>query len=181
MANAKTVALLVGATAINKAIASIKNRGAKLDADIQHAGLSVLAHVDAHGDTTVADSLINAMPKGGRRLALAEWLLANGKLRKLDGKDKDDAARMKAGAHFAYAKDRRTDMQAATEKPWYDHKKEAAVSSAYDAQAALAKVLARVTGGAIADSAAALVEARKIVAFLEKLQAPAEASDEALM
>lgn len=166
--------LYIGATAIQKAIASIKNRGAKLDADIQLTGLSVLAHVEQHGDTTVADKLIDAMPKGGRRLALVEWMLACGKLRKLDPKSKDDAARIKGGAHFAYDKSRATDMTLAEEKPWHEFKKEAPVSTAYDAQAALARVMERIkAGAALKDKAAALAMARALVAELEAPEAPA--------
>lgn len=176
MKDAKKTALLVGATAINKAIASIKNRGEKLDASIQLTGLSVIAHVDAHHDTTVADSLVNAMPKGGRRLALVEWLLANAKLRKLDGKDKADAERMRTGAHFGFDKARNTDMQGAEEKPWYEHKKEAPVATAFDAQAAVRKLIDRLkAGGEVQHKAEALAEARMLVELLETPSVVADA------
>ncbi len=163
-------ALIVGAAGIEKAIASIKNRGAKLDGDIQMAGLSVLAHVDKTGDTTLADRLLNAMPKGGRKLALAEWMLAYGRMRALAGKA--DAEALKAGRVFQYMHDRTTDMQGAEQTPWHEFRKEKAVSDAFDAQAAVKSLLARLKsanekGMSIQHAAEALTEARALVAVLE--------------
>ena len=138
--------LIIGASAIDKAIASIKNRGAKLDGDIQVAGLSVLAHVDAHGDTTLVDRLYNAMPKGSRRLALAEWLLAYGKVEALQANNPEHKERIKAGHVFGYAKGKNTDMESAEATPWHEFKKEKDVAEAFDVQAALASLLKRVQG-----------------------------------
>lgn len=69
----------MSAAEINKAIASIHTRGKKLDADIQTAGLSILNHANEHGDSTLADKLVLALPKGSRKLALTEWLLEIGR------------------------------------------------------------------------------------------------------
>ncbi len=136
--------LINGAAAIDKAILSIKNRGAKLDVDIQVAGLSVMAHIEAHGDTTLADRLYNAMPKGARRLALAEWMLAFGKVRALSKANKDDAAAIAEGRVFAYDKSKSTDMDSAIKTPWHEFRKEKEVAEAFDVQAAVQSLLKRV-------------------------------------
>lgn len=167
-----SVKLIVGTAAIDKAIASIKNRGAKLDNDIQIAGLSVLAHTAEHGDTGVMDRLVNAMPKSARKLALVEWMLAYGCARKLDPKNKDEALAIKEGRVFKYEKERKLDLEGAQEKKWHEFKPEAAVSTAFDAQSAVASLLARMRaaqqkGLNIEHREQALADARALVAMLE--------------
>lgn len=166
---AKALELLVGTSAINKAIASIKNRGAKLDNDIQLVGLSVLAHTAEHGDTSVMDALVNAMPKSARKLALVEWMLAYGRAEKLD--PKLDAEAIKAGRVFKYNKERKLDLVGATENKWWEFKPEASVQTAFDAQAAVASVLARMrkasaNGMTIEHKAEALAQAQALVLLL---------------
>lgn len=166
-----SIKLIVGTAAIGKAIASIKNRGAKLDNDIQLAGLSVLAHTAEHGDTSVMDSLVNAMPKSARKLALVEWMLAYGRARKLDPKSKDEAALIKAGAVFKFDKERKINLTGAQEKPWHEFKPEASVATAFDAQSAVAALLARMRGAAakgmtIEHKAQALADAKALVEML---------------
>ena len=171
----------MNAAEINKAIASIKTRGKKLDADIQTAGLSILNHANEHGDSTLADKLVQALPKGSRKLALVEWVLAFGKLRLLDKVNPEDAARIAAGAYFAYDKAKRTDLESAAAKPWFDFKPEAPILTAFDAQAAVQGVLSKMTkaiagGLEIQNRAHALELARKMVEALE--QAPVEVAED---
>lgn len=166
-----SVKLIVGTAAIDKAITSIKNRGAKLDNDIQLAGLSVLAHTAEHRDTGVMDRLVNAMPKSARKLALVEWMLAYGVARKLDPKNKDEAAAIKAGRVFQYEKERKLDLEGAQEKQWHEFKPEADVVTAFDAQSAVAALLARMRGAAakgltIEHKAQALADAKALVEML---------------
>lgn len=162
--------LIVSAALITKAIASIKNRGGKLDTDIHIAGVSVLAHAAEHGDTTLADKLVLAMPKGGRRLALVEWMLAYGQLAKLDPKaDKDAVA---AGRLFKLDRTKKYDEAGAMAESWVEFKPEADVLTAFDAQAAVASVVKRLkkaTEGKleIKGKAEALAEAQALVAALE--------------
>jgi hypothetical protein len=161
--------IIKGAAEIKKAITSISNRGAKLDADIHKAGVAVLSHATEHGDTTLADSLVNAMPKGGRKLALVEWMLAHGQLAKLDPKaDKDAIA---SGRIFKLDRTRTLDLEAAIATSWVEFKKEAAVHTAFDAQAAVKAVLARLQaanakGLTVENKAQALAEAQALVAAL---------------
>ncbi len=112
------IKLIEGTAAITKAIASIANRGKKLDNDIQLAGLSVLNHIQLHGDVTVANKLFDALPKGARRLALAEWFFAFGKL-----SANTDKASVKEGVHFVHDKSKSTALAGATEMPWYQMRK----------------------------------------------------------
>ena len=172
-------ALIVGAAAIQKAITSIATRGAKLDADIQHAGLSVLAHIRDHCDYTLAERLVTAMPKGARKLALVEWMLAYGSVRKLVKGAIDNAA-IAEGHVFAYDKTRTTNMEAAAETPWTEFKKEADVLTAFDAQAAVSAVLKRMLaaskgGLTIEHRAEALTEARALVLALTDAPAVSDA------
>jgi hypothetical protein len=165
--------IIKGVTLINKAIDSIKNRGAKLDSSIQLAGLSVLAHASEHGDTTCADRLIQAMPKGGRKLALVEWMLAYGQIRKLDPKQADEAARIKEGATFKLDRARTLDLESAQAKAWHEFKPEPSLATAFDAQAAVAALIARLKkaqegGLTIEHKSEALAQAKALVQALEQ-------------
>lgn len=140
---ATAVKLYGSAAEIDKAILSIKGRGVKLDADIQKAALSIIKHVDQHSDTTIADRLFNAMPAGSRRLALAEYLVAFGKMRTLKNDSPDDKARLALGHVFAFDKERKTDMEEAVKTPWYEMRKEPDVAEVFDVQAAVAALLKR--------------------------------------
>lgn len=59
--------------AIEKAIKSIANRGKRLDTDIHIAACSIAVHVEKHGDVTLVNRLIDAMPDGSRVNALRQW------------------------------------------------------------------------------------------------------------
>lgn len=166
------IEIIKGQALIIKAIDSIKNRGAKLDASIQQAGVSVLAHASEHGDTTCADRLVAAMPKGARKLALVEWALAFGQVRLLNKANPDEAARIKEGATFKLDRSKTLDIDSACEKLWHEFRKEADVATAFDAQKAVASVLARMrtaanNGLSIEHKAEALKEAQALVAMLE--------------
>lgn len=163
--------LIQGTAALDKAIASIKNRGAKLDNDIQNVGLSVMAHTAAHGDTSVMDRLVNAMPKSARKLALIEWMLAFGCARLLKKEDAEEALRMKEGAVFKFDKTRKLNLEGAQAKKWHEFKPEAAVATAFDAQAAVSNLLARMRSAAakgmtVEHKAEALADAEALVLML---------------
>lgn len=161
--------IMTSAAEITKAITSIKGRGAKLDADIHRAAVSILNHATEHGDTTLADNLVHAMPKGARKLALVEWMLAFGQIAKLDKEaDKDAIA---AGRLFKLDRTRKLDIEGAIATPWTDFKPEAAVLDAFDVQAAVASVMGRLTkaaaaGMTIKGKAEALAQAQALVAAL---------------
>lgn len=170
--------IIKGAALIAKAILSISNRGAKLDGDIHLAGVSVLAHVTEHGDTTLADKLVQAMPKGSRKLALVEWMLAHGQVSVLDAK-----AAKETGRVFAIDRAKTYDEAGAIATSWVEFRKEPEVSTAFDAGAAVAAVMKRLTaaskgGKAIEGKSEAIAQAK---ALLLALEAPAVAAPAALM
>jgi len=158
------MALIIGTKEIQKAVDSIKNRGAKLDASIQQAGLSVLNHIELHGDTTLADSLFNAMPKGARRLALVEWMLSYGMVRVLNSKNEMDKDALAAGRTFGIDRAKKTDLVAAAETMWFDMKKEGSVQEAFDVQAAVQSLLKRIQG--MQDKGSVKIEHADLIAKL---------------
>lgn len=163
----QTPKLIQGTDAIRKEIGLIQTAGKKLDGRIQVAGLSILAHIDAHGDITLANNLLAAMPNGSRRKALVEWMLAHGKL----AKNEDKATNKEV--FFVYDKSRTTQLDLAIESPWYEFAKSSDdVQKAWDAQAAVKAMLARFDGakakgtiaGVTPELEAALAVVRKAVA-----------------
>lgn len=133
---------------LNKAIAKIKTAGKKLDDTIQLVGMSCLQYAEDHGQVTPASNLFKALPKGARRNALAEWMVAYGKISVKTtaeiaawaaekGKDREEAP------VFNYAKDKKTDLAEAEAKPWYEFRPERPVQEVFDAQQAAQALLKR--------------------------------------
>ena len=166
--------LIKGASEIEKSLKSLFARGAKLDRDIHVVGVSVLSHASEHGDTTLADKLVQSMPKGSRKLALVEWMLAYGQMAKLDTKaDKDAIA---GGRLFKLDRTRKLDLEGAAAESWTEFKPEAAVLDAFDVQAAVHSVMARLTkasaaGLCIKGKAEALAQAQALVQALTEVEA----------
>lgn len=124
--------------AIEKAIVSVANRGKKLDADIQTAGLSILNHVQQHGEVSLCNKLFNALPKGARRNALVEWFLKYGKVQV--NTDKATAKEFP----LVFRKDGKTDIDGAVKQPWYDCKPEKAVIDEFDFSKNLASLISHI-------------------------------------
>lgn len=116
----KAATLIIGTEAIRAEFKLIAAAGKKLDTRIQVAGLSVLHHINEHGDVTVATQLVNelfgSLSKGHRKQAMVDWLVKFGKVKL----NKDVAS--KKAQPFLYDKHTVTDMQGATDMPWYDCK-----------------------------------------------------------
>lgn len=72
--------LITDTAKLKAAFDSIAKRGAKLDNDIWIAAVSAMAHHDKHGDVTIINDLVAAMPKGSRVNALREFISAFGKV-----------------------------------------------------------------------------------------------------
>lgn len=123
--------------ACNAAIASIAKRGAKLDADIQTVGLNILNHVAAHREVSLVIKLYNAMPKGSRRNALADWFQRFGQVTV-----NTDKASSKERP-FLFAKDKTTDVQGAMAMAWYECKPEKELADEFNFAAQLAALLKR--------------------------------------
>ena len=95
------------------AITDISVTGKKLDGMIWVAAVSVMAHVEKHGDITLAQSLVDAMPKGSRVNALLAYLENFSKLA-WDAADKK----------LVFSKDRKTDIEGAMAVSWVEFKPE---------------------------------------------------------
>lgn len=72
--NQPTFVLISGAAKIKAAIDSIERRGKKYDRDVQVAALSAMQHHVEHGDVTLINRLVDAMPKGSRVNALRAFI-----------------------------------------------------------------------------------------------------------
>lgn len=79
--------IITGAEGISKGIASISKRGKAFERDVHCLAVSTLIHADKHGDVTLANKLIDALPASQRKNALRDWYLAFGKF-KYDEKNK---------------------------------------------------------------------------------------------
>lgn len=108
------VKVITDAAAINTAITSIGKRGKTLDRDMHTVAVSCLIHADKHGDITLANRLIEVMPKTARTNALKDWFLAFGKF----SYDADNKC-------FAFNKTATTQTKAAMATPFWEFKPEA--------------------------------------------------------
>lgn len=133
--------LITDVKAIKKSIQSIAVRGKKLDADIWVTGVSCIAHASAHGDTTLLDKLVQALPKGTRKNAFVEWSLAYGQVRLLNPQDKNEKARRAAGALFQLDRDRTLDLDGAMAKSWVEFKPEPDIMTVFDLQASVTQLV----------------------------------------
>lgn len=128
--------LIVGTADIGKAIDSIVTRGKKLDDSIQLAGLSILNHVELHGDISLMNRLLVSFPKGSRRNAFAEWALFHGKFKLNTGDDKKTVP-------FLYDKTRETKLLQAEAKAWTEFKPEQDLDQVFDFGKMLAALMAK--------------------------------------
>lgn len=115
MSKSTTLALYNTAAEITKAIASIQKRGVTLQNDIHKTALSCLKHVEMHGDITLANRLLDAMPGMGRKNALADWFVAFGKF---------TASEDEKNGLLAYSSDKETMLSEATATPFWEFKPE---------------------------------------------------------
>lgn len=75
---AKRLILINGAANLTKAIASIKTRSAKLDADLHLVAVSCIKHTAEHNDPDTTTRLVDALGKSARKQALIAWVLNYG-------------------------------------------------------------------------------------------------------
>ncbi|QNO11426.1 hypothetical protein Aristophanes_00002 [Acinetobacter phage Aristophanes] len=137
--------LITDNAALAKAIKSIAVRGQKLDHDIHVAGVSCLAHIAEHSNTTLLNDLVNALPKGARKHAFVEWALAYGSVRTLDRANPADADKIAKGQVFALDRSKAFDLDGAVANAWWNFKPEADLLSAFDVHKAVAQLVKRVT------------------------------------
>ncbi len=150
-----------------KMIASIAKRGANLDRDIHQVAVSASAHYQAHGDITLANALLLAMPKSARRNALFSWFLqylpstgAN------TSKSKDERA--SAPLVHVQGVERTFDMAKAAGNPFWDLKAKEGTAE-FDCGAYISSLLKRISDAAMKDGVtpeqkAKLLDAAKALA-----------------
>lgn len=141
---------------LGKAIESIARRGAKLDADIQDAGMSCLHRIQEHGDVGYLNRLYLSLPKGARTSALAEWAAKYGKV-----KINMDKASNKE-LPFVFWKEGNTDYEGATLEPWFKCKPEKPLELEFDFAGKLEALIKHAT---------AAMEAGKPVKGMDRLLA----------
>lgn len=123
---------------ISGIIKTIATRGASLDKLIQTTGLDILKHIEQHGDVSLACKLYKAMPKGSRRNALAGWFIAFGKLKAQDDKSKSQEFPL------VFDRSKVTNIEGATDKPWFEFKKEKDIADEFSLDHAIAVFRAKV-------------------------------------
>lgn len=106
--------LITDTAKLKAAFKSINKRGAKLDDDIWIAAVSAMSHHNTHGDITIVNELVSAMPKGSRVNALREFIAAHGKVA-YDTENKI----------FVHDKAGNFDLEGATAHSWTEYKPEA--------------------------------------------------------
>lgn len=154
MAKTTPFIMFEGEAAINKAIASIKRRGASLQNDMHKAAVSCLAHADKHGNVTPMRNLLEAVPNAVRKNALRSWAEQFGKFTWNDTTKTLD-----------FDKSKSTTLDAAIAEPFWQWQPEAAYKP-LDLKTELAKLLKRVDtarkhGDAMPEDTVAVLQALK--------------------
>lgn len=170
MAKTKPFIMFEGEAAINKAIASIKKRGAALQNDMHKAAVSCLAHADKHGNVTPMRNLLDALPGAVRKNALRSWAEQFGKF------TWNETAKT-----LDYDKSKTTTLDSAIAEPFWQWQPEAAYKP-LDLKADIAKLLKRVEvarkhGDAVPEDTVAVLMALKdgktVTVMVDELSQPA--------
>lgn len=103
--------LIKGAVEIKAGIVSMAGRYKKADMFLHKVACSILAHIDAHHEVSLANHLLENMPKSVRSVAMIEWVLAYGKCVWDDEEQK-----------FVHASQKATLLKEAMLKPFWDFK-----------------------------------------------------------
>ena len=114
---------------IMSAIEDIRSTGKKLDNMIQVAACSVIQHVGKHGDITLVNTLVEAMPNGSRVNALRDFIVTFSKA------EYDEATKA-----FKFNKEKKTDLAGAQAIMWTEFKPEQPYV-AFDLQKLLVSVI----------------------------------------
>ena len=167
---------------LNKKIAALKKANGKVRDDIQALGLVCLMHIEAHGDVTPLNNLFDALIKTQHQ-AFAEWAFSFGKV------SKNTNAKTKEAMPLAYDKSKKTDIEAAVAKPWFDFAddKAKATAKAFDFQQAVMSLLKKAAAAGIdhsklvAVAAVADIKAEKVPATVMNAEQAAASVGEALV
>ncbi len=157
-ATTKTAApkLFEGKAVIEKELGLLKAAGRKLDDRIQVAGLSVINHIDKHGDITLVVGLMDSLPRGARTKAMIAWMVAHAKVKH----NVDEAGKVSKDNPWLFDKTKETNMAGAIANPWYKFEPENQQDPVFDLAAALNSLL---------NKAAAAEKAGKTIEGAEQL------------
>lgn len=124
--------LITDKAKLNAAIESIARRGKRFDNDVQTAALSCMHHHANHGDVTLTNRLVEAMPNGSRVNALRAYIET------FSAVAWDEEAKA-----FKHDKTRKHRLDAASETTWVEFKPEAAYKPIDDPMEALSNLIGR--------------------------------------
>lgn len=117
------------------AIQNINIAGKGLDDAVQSVGLDVLAHVEAHGEVSLAIKLLRALPKGARAKALADWFMRFGKI------SVNTDRKAAKSLPLLYCKTGSTNLEGAAATPWYKCKQDKPLAEEFDFAGRLAALI----------------------------------------
>lgn len=125
---------------LNKAIDTVCSDASSIQTRIGDVGIQALMHLAKSGDIGPANRLMVGLPKGMRRNALGSWLLTHGAFAV------NADAGTKKTAPLKFAKDKKTNVEAAMGDPWFSHQPEKPLDTVFDLQRAIHVLLARAKG-----------------------------------
>lgn len=129
--------IITDVSKLNAAIKSIATRSAKLDQDIQIAGLSCLYQIEQHGNVMPLCSLRAALGKGHRANALDLWAFEFGKVvANADPVTKKDRP-------YSFDKEGVLNMEGAAAAPWYEFKPEQDPDQIFNVHKAVRAIIAK--------------------------------------
>jgi len=132
-------ALIADKAELFKKIDAWGARGKKWAEEGHTIAMSALTMFSKHNDIGPVNRVLTAMPKGTKVTGMVSWFLTHGALRQNDG---DNAKEQP----LVYTKDKVTNLEAAAQDPWYNHKPESATDQVFDLQKALERILVQAKG-----------------------------------
>jgi hypothetical protein len=126
---------------LNRKIDALGKRNEAIEGDIQALGLECVKHTEAHGDTGPMNRLVNVLRRGQHK-AFVTWALTYGKfVKNFDKVTKETQP-------LSFAKAKVTDIEGATENPWFTFAdaKDEAIEKAFDLSAAVKALIKRAAG-----------------------------------
>jgi hypothetical protein len=146
--------LITDTSALNKELFGLAKGGAKLAQRLHIAALSVLAHIEQHGDVRMAQKLVETvMSAKHSKHEIRSWIVSFGKV----SEDEE--------GNLVFDRTKFTDLAGANEKPFWEFKP-VAPQKAYDLQQAIKNLIKK----AKTEQAKGNLEHAELLSALEVLQ-----------
>jgi len=149
---------------ILKAIGAIGKASAKLTRDVQACAVECVIHAVLHGDVTLADQLVDALGKQGRKASLRAWFEINGCMFIARGAKTFSYDKM----HKLGKADTPELRESLMAKPWEDAVPEAPIVSVLDVAAKVDKFIESLTKQANEAAAETQVRNREVLDVITK-------------